>query len=228
MGELEPYRNIAIREARDRVIQFGAGSLSSTELLSLILGTGATQNPLKATEGLLETCQGLKGIVYARLFELEQIPGIGTAKAIQLKSAIELGHRIQIETPQSRLQIRTPADAAYLFTSQMSSLEQEEVHVVNLDARNRLLRQDVIYRGTLNCANMRMGEIFRQAVRDNAASIILAHNHPSLDPTPSANDIEVTREIIKAGKILGIETLDHLIIAGTIYTSLKDRGLGFE
>lgn len=228
MGESQLYKHIAITEARERATQIGTSALSSTELLALLIGTAPAHDPFGATERLLTTFSGLRGIAYARLHEIEQIPGISHGKAIQLRSAIEVGHRLRLEPPQPRIQIKTPTDAAHILIPRLALLEQEEVHVVNLSTRNHVLGSEMVYRGTLNSAGIRVGEIFRSAIRDNAASIILAHNHPSGEASPSGDDIAVTREVIKGGKILGIDTLDHLIIAGNIFTSLKERGMGFE
>jgi len=228
MRESGLYRHIAITEARERAAQIGTAALSSTELLALLMATAPAKDPFGATERLLTTYSGLRGIAHARLHELEQVPGINHGKAIQLRSAIEIGHRLHLEPPPPRTQIKTPTDAAHILIPRIGLLEQEEVHVVNLSTRNHVLGSEMVYRGTLNSAGIRVGEIFRSAIRDNAASIILAHNHPSLDASPSGDDIAVTREIIKGGKILGIDMLDHLIIAGNIYTSLKERGLGFD
>ena len=110
----------------------------------------------------------------------------------------------------------------------MGTLEQEEVHTMLLDTRNRVLSSSMLYRGSLNAASMRLGEIFKEAVRANAAAVIVAHNHPSGDPSPSTDDVRVTRELVKAGKLLEIDVLDHIIIAHNRFTSLKERGMGFE
>ena len=152
---------------------------------------------------------------------------MGLAKATQLKSALELGGRVRTEIVGYRPLIKTPAEAAEILLPDMGLLEQEEVRTMLLDSRNRLIASPMIYRGSLNSCNMRVGEVFREAIRQNAANIIVAHNHPSGDPSPSADDIGVTRELVKAGKILGIEILDHLVIAQNQHVSLKERGLGF-
>ena len=152
---------------------------------------------------------------------------MGLAKATQLKSALELGGRVRTEMAGYRPLIKTPAEAAEMLLPHMGLLEQEEVHTMLLDSRNRLIASPMIYRGSLNSCNMRVGEVFREAIRQNAANIIVAHNHPSGDPSPSADDINVTRELVKAGKILGIELLDHLVLAQNKHVSLKERGLGF-
>jgi DNA repair protein RadC len=139
-----------------------------------------------------------------------------------------LGKRLLLTNADLRPQIKTPGDAAQLLIPEMGMLDQEEVRTLLLDSRNRVMSVPMIYRGTLNAANMRLGEVFREAIRSNSASIIVVHNHPSGDPSPSAEDVLVTKEFIRAGKLLNIDVLDHLIICHNRYTSLKERGLGFE
>ena len=228
MGERDHYQHYAISDARERIAQLGISSLSATELLTLVLGTQRTQDPLRVSEQLIATYGGVGGIAQAHLTELESVKGMGPAKAAQLKSAIELGYRVTIYPPDKKALIKTPAEAGQMLIPRMGHLEQEELHSISLDSRNRIISEGMIYRGTLNSINVRMGDIFRSAIRDNAASIIIAHNHPSKDPSPSAEDVSMTREVVKAGKLLQVETLDHLIIAGTLYTSLKEQGLGFD
>jgi DNA repair protein RadC len=126
------------------------------------------------------------------------------------------------------LQIKTPADAAQLLLAEMGVLEQEEVRTLLLDTRNRVIGAPMIYRGSLNTCSMRMGEVFKDAIRWNAAALILAHNHPSGDPAPSAEDVRVTKMLVQAGKLLDIDMLDHLVISQSRYVSLKERGLGFD
>jgi DNA repair protein RadC len=131
-------------------------------------------------------------------------------------------------TPEERPKVTTPADAANLLMSEMMFLEQEELRVVILDTRNRVLSTPTIYRGSLNTSVIRIGELFRAAIRSNAAAVIVAHNHPSGDPAPSPEDINVTRQLVKAGKLLDIDVLDHIVIGRQKFVSLKERGLGFD
>jgi DNA repair protein RadC len=130
--------------------------------------------------------------------------------------------------PTERPQINQPRDAADLLAPFMASLEHEEMWVVLLDTRNRVKSLVRLYQGTVNFTSVRTGEVFRQAVADNAAAIIVAHNHPSGDPTPSPDDVGVTHSIIQAGKLLDIEVIDHLVVCSGIFVSLKERGLGFD
>jgi DNA repair protein RadC len=153
--------------------------------------------------------------------------GIGPAKAAQLKAAVELGRRLAIALPEEQPSIQSPDDAAALLLYEMGALEQEHLRVLLLDTRNRLIRMVDVYRGSLNTSIIRVGEAFRDAVRANAASIIVVHNHPSGDPTPSSEDVSVTRALVEAGRLLDIEVLDHLVIGKNSYISLKAKGLGF-
>ena len=142
-------------------------------------------------------------------------------------AALELGRRLMVASPLQRPQITSPADAANLLLLEMSALEQEQLRVLLLDTKNYVLGSRTIYMGNANTTVIRVGEIFREAVRENTTALILAHNHPSGDPTPSPEDVQVTRRIIEAGKLLDIEVLDHLIIGQQRYVSLKERGLAF-
>ncbi len=153
--------------------------------------------------------------------------GLGPAKVAQLKAALELGRRMLIQSPDERPQVRSPADAANLVMSEMALLEQENLRVMLLDTKNRVLDTPTIYVGSLNTSLIRVGELFREAIRANCASLIVLHNHPSGDPTPSPEDVAVTRQIVEAGKLLDVEVLDHLIIGQQRFVSLKERGLGF-
>ena len=146
----------------------------------------------------------------------------------QLKSAVELGRRLAVATPEERPTIQSPEDAAGLVLYEMGALEREQLRVLNLDTRNRLVRTSEVYRGSLNSSWIRIGEVFRDAVRLNAAAIIVAHNHPSGDPTPSPEDVAVTKAIVDAGGLLDIEVLDHLVIGQGRYISMKAKSLGFS
>jgi DNA repair protein RadC len=138
-----------------------------------------------------------------------------------------MGRRLLITAPHERPQITSPADAANLLMLEMSHLEQEHLRVLLLDTKNQVLASPVIYKGNVNTSVIRIAEIFREAIRHNSTALIIAHNHPSGDPTPSPEDIRVTRQIVEAGNLVDIEVLDHLIIGQGRYVSLKERGLGF-
>ncbi len=214
---------------RERFTQIGAAGASARELLAILLRIGPPGIGVMAlADELLKQFGGLAGLARANINDLQQVHGIGPVKAVEIKAVLELGKRLAYANAEQKMLIKTPAEAAQLLMLDMGLLEQEEVRTMLLDSRNRLQGTPMIYRGTLNAANMRVAELFKEAIRQNAASIIVAHNHPSGDPTPSTDDIFVTKELCKAGKILDIEVLDHLVIAQNRYVSLKERGLGFE
>jgi DNA repair protein RadC len=161
--------------------------------------------------------------------ELEAIKGVGPVKAIELRAALALGRRLATLQPAERPVVRSPRDVFNLVQSEMAQLESEHLHVLLLNTKNQVLAQREVYRGTLNSSTVRVGELFRDAVREQCASVIIVHNHPSGDPAPSPEDVRVTAEAVKAGQLLDIEVLDHVIVGEgpDRYVSLKERGLGF-
>lgn len=213
---------------RERLEHYGAGALSSAELLAIILRVGTQdENVIRLAQRLLTTYNGLVGLAQAPFSDLVAIKGLGPAKATQLKAAFELGRRLLVAAPHERPIVKSPADAANLLTMEMGLLEQEHLRAVILDTKNHVLKIHTIYIGSLNTAVVRVGELFREAIRLNAAAVIIAHNHPSGDPTPSPEDVHITRQIVDAGKLLNIDVLDHLVICQARWVSLKERGLGF-
>jgi DNA repair protein RadC len=214
---------------RERLVQVGPRALSTTELLAITIRTGVGgENVLRLSERLLSHFSGLSGVARASLAELQAVNGIGPAKAVEIKAALELGRRLLAAAPEERPRVTSPADAANLLMTEMMLLEQEHLRLVLLDTRNHVLRMPTVYKGSLNTSVIRVGELFRAAIRENAAAMIVAHNHPSGDPAPSPEDVHVTRQIVQAGKLLDIELLDHIIIGHQRYVSLKERGLGFD
>jgi DNA repair protein RadC len=214
---------------RERLVRAGEGALSTAELLAIILRTGVDgEGVLDMARRLLYQFGGLPGLARASLAELRAERGLGPAKTAQLKAALELGRRMILATPEERLVVRSPADVAQLLIAEMAHLEQEHFRVLYLDTRNRLLGSETIYVGSLNASHIRVGEVFRDAIKRNCATIIVAHNHPSGNPTPSPEDVEVTRRLAAAGDLLNIELLDHLIIGQQRFVSMRERGLGFE
>jgi len=207
-----------------RLHQVGAGALSASELLALVLGTA--HGPGTAIT-LLSRFGSLHQLARAGKAQLLQVHGIGEAQAGRLLAVLELCRRLQAPPADDRPRITSPADAASLLVPRLRDLEQEELHVVLLDTRNRVLDIRTVYKGSLNTSMVRIAEIFRPAIEAPAAAIVVAHNHPSSDPSPSPEDLSVTRQIVQAGKLLDIDCLDHLIIGHT-YVSLKERGLGFD
>jgi DNA repair protein RadC len=213
---------------RERLASLGPGALSNAELLAILLRVGVSgENAVQVGHRLLTTFGGLSGLHRASYAEVCNQFGIGPAKAAQIKAAIELGRRLPLEAPAERPAIHSPKDAAELVSYEMSALEQEHLRVFLLNTRNQVMDIVEVYRGSLNSSQVRVGELFKAPVRRSAAAIIVAHNHPSGDPSPSPDDIAVTRAIVQAGKLLDIEVLDHLIIGQGRFVSLKERGLGF-
>lgn len=214
---------------RERLAHAGEGALSTTELLAIILVTGVGgESVLDLSRRILSHYDGLPGLARASYAELRAMKGLGEAKTAQVKAALELGRRMLLAAPEDRFVVRSPADVAQLLMAEMAHLEQEHFRVLYLDTRNRLLGSETVYVGSLNASHVRVGEVFRSAVKRNCAAIIVTHNHPSGDPTPSPEDVEVTRQLVAAGKLLDIEVLDHLIIGQQRFVSLRERGLGFE
>jgi DNA repair protein RadC len=214
---------------RERLLEYGVGALSTAELLAIILRTGTRdENVILLSHRILARFGNLAGMVQAGTAEMIAEHGLGPAKVAQLKAALELGRRMLVESPEERPQIRSPADAANLVMTEMGLLEQEQLRVILLDTKNRVLATPTIYKGSLNTSLIRVGELFRDAIRANCASLIVLHNHPSGDPTPSPEDVAVTRQIVEAGKLLDVEVLDHLVIGRQRFVSLKERGLGFD
>ena len=213
---------------RERFARVGEGALSTAELLAIILRTGVGgESVLDMATRLLSSYHGLSGLARASVPELMAEKGLGEAKTAQLKAALELGRRMLSVSPEDRFVIRSPTDVAQLLMADMAHLEQEHFRVLYLDTRNRLLASETVYVGSLNASHIRVGEVFREAVKRNCAAIIVVHNHPSGDPTPSPEDVEVTRQLVAAGNLLDIDVLDHLVIGQQRFVSLRERGLGF-
>ena len=213
---------------RERLRESGAASLSNSELLAIILRTGtAWENVLGLAARILARFGGLVGLARASFGELCAERGIGEAKAAQLKAALEVGKRLASTQPEERVVVRSPQDVANLLMAEMGFLDQEHLRVVLLNSKNQVMAMPEVYKGSVNTSLIRSSELFREAVRENCPAIIVVHNHPSGDPTPSPEDVHVTEQIVAAGKLLDIEVLDHLIVGQQSYASLKERGLGF-
>ncbi len=219
---------------RERLEQHGPSALSDVELLAIILGTGtrtATRkvDVLEMSSNVLVHRGGLGGVGRAALKELCQEPGLGRAKAIGIKAALELGRRLVSLDPGQRVQIGSPLDVWNLVHADMASFEQEHLRILLLNTKNHVIAAHDLYRGSLNSTTVRVAELFRDAIRESAAGLILVHNHPSGDPTPSNEDVQLTREAVDAGKLLDVAVLDHIVIGrgDRRFVSLKERGLGF-
>ncbi|MFQ5859388.1 MAG: DNA repair protein RadC [Anaerolineae bacterium] len=214
---------------RERLQHYGAKALANAELLAIILRMGSEgRSAVALGQQLLAHFDGLRGLARASIDDIRHLKGIGPAKAVQIKAALELGRRLVIEAPEERPQITSPADAANLIMLDMSLLEQEELWVLLLDTKNHVLDIVRLYQGSVNTSLIRIAEVFREAIKRNCAAIIVAHNHPSGDPTPSPEDVRITRQMHEAGKLLDTELLDHIIIGHSRFVSLKERGLGFD
>jgi len=214
---------------RERLRSYGANALSNSELVAIMLRVGVGgENVVSLAQRLLSRFSGLTGLARASLPELCEIKGIGLAKAAQIKAALELGRRLLIAGPETHPQIQSPADAANLLLPEMGLLDQEHMRVLLLDTKHHVLDAPTVYVGNLNTSVVRVSELFREAIKRNCAAIIIAHNHPSGDPTPSPEDVSVTEQIVAAGRLLDIEVLDHLVIGQQRYVSLRERGLGFS
>jgi len=211
----QPSRRVAERPS----------ACNRVELLAALIGG---PNQIETAERLLAAFGSLRAMASANPDELAAVKGVGPQTAVRVRAALELGVRLAGETPEERPAIHGPADAAALVLPEMSALEQECLRVILLDTRNRVLDIVGVYQGSLNSAQVRVGEIFRPAIRRNAAALIVVHNHPSTDLSPSHDDVAVTRAILQAGELLDISLLDHLIVGGGRFVSLKERNLGFS
>jgi DNA repair protein RadC len=213
---------------RERLRDYGPQSLSAAELLAILLRVGsARESALAQAQRLLTRFDGLAGIWRASIPELCHEHGLGEAKAAQLKAALELGLRVASATPEAKPLLRTPEDIADLMLAEMSLLDHEEVRVVLLDSRNRLISTSTAYMGSVHTAQVRIGELLSEALRAKAPSLVLVHNHPSGDPTPSSADGMMTRQLYDACRLMDIALEDHMVIGGGAYVSMRAIGLGF-
>jgi DNA repair protein RadC len=209
---------------RERLQNHGPQALSNTELLAIILRTGTTHNNVIELAGiLLVKFGGLGGLMRADFMELCKEYGLGTAKAAQLKAALEIGRRLGLTQLDEKYQIKSPADAANLVMMEMAFLDHEQMRILVLDTKNRVVDNISRYQGTVNSSVLRAAEIYRPAILRNCPAVIICHNHPSGDPTPSPEDIAVTHQLVAAGQQLDIELVDHLVIGHQRFVSLKER-----
>jgi len=214
---------------RERLERLGPQALTTAELLAILLNTGtATEDVLSLASRLLGDHAGLRGLASADMPSLQSTRGIGPAKATTVAAAFELGRRLALEGDDIRPQVRDPADIARLVQAEMELLQQEELRLLTLDTKHRVLSNSVLYRGSVNAAPPRVAEVFREAVRRNATAIAVVHNHPSGDPTPSRDDITLTEHLVEAGTLLELELLDHVVIGKGRFISMRERRLGFE
>jgi DNA repair protein RadC len=229
-GGRRSVRELPVSERpRERLERRGAAGLSATELMAVLWGSGTRgRSAREVAEDVLMRHDGLPGIAVAAPAELCQVPGIGPVRAAQLAAAFELGRRALVEWPVERWTIRAPRDLADRLVPEMGRLEREELRVVLLSARNTVMSVERVYQGSVSTALVRVGELFRDAVRRHASGLIVVHNHPSGDPTPSPEDLHLTAETVAAGRLLDVPVLDHLVIGHDAFVSLRDRGIGFD
>jgi DNA repair protein RadC len=210
-------------QPRERLLAAGVQALSNVELLAIMLRTGTrSETALDLAHKLLARPEGLRYLAEASLEEMQKQKGIGLAKAAELKAALELGRRLAVLS-LSRTVIKSPQDVANLLMDEMRYLDREYFRTVSLNTKNRVLGVDNVSIGSLNSSLVHPREVFKNPIRRSAAAIILVHNHPSGDPGPSKEDVQVTRRLVEAGQILGIEVLDHLIIGDGSFISLKEQ-----
>lgn len=211
-------------QPRQRLRHAGSQALSVAELLAIALRTGTRQdNAIELAGKLLAKYGGLGGLVQADFDELCSEYGMGEAKTAQLKAALEIGRRLGTLHPEDRYRVSSPTDAANLVMVEMAYLDHEELRILLLNAKNQVVGNICRYRGTVNNSVLRVAEIFRPAITSNCPGLIVCHNHPSGDPTPSQDDIEVTEQLVEAGRLLEIELLDHIIIGAGRFVSLKEQ-----
>jgi DNA repair protein RadC len=208
-------------------MDLGASALSSSELIAILLGAGgAGSTAVQLGHAILSRSGGaLRRIATEPVASLTAVPGVGTARAVGIHAALELGRRMALEQREEGLPLVCPRDVVNLFAPRMEDLPVEEFHVIVLNAQNKLERDITVTRGLLNCSLVHPREVFRQAIAERAASIVLVHNHPSGDPVPSQEDRRITAQLVAAGALLDIPVNDHVIIGRRRYTSFAEAGL---
>jgi len=219
----------AAERPRERLALRGPGGLSAAELIAVVWGTGsAGRSALDLASEAIARHAGVGALARASDAELASIPGVGAAKSAQLAAAFELGRRAMADWPAGSWTVRSPGDAAGRLLLDMGRLEREELWVLALNAKNVVQRVSHVYAGNVSASLVRVGELFRDAVRLDASGVILVHNHPSGDPTPSPDDLHLTAEAIAAGRLLDVDVLDHVVIGHDAWISLRDRGVTFD
>jgi DNA repair protein RadC len=219
----------AAERPRERLAMRGPAGLSAAELIALVWGTGSGgRSAIDLAEDALARHASVGALARATDLELAAIPGVGPVKGARLAAAFELGRRSAADWPAGRWTIRSPRDVADRLVVEMGRLEREELRVLSLNAKNVVLRVSTCYVGNVSASLVRVGELFRDAVRLDASGVVLAHNHPSGDPTPSPDDLHLTAEAIAAGRLLDVDVLDHVVLGHDAWVSLRDRGVAFD
>ena len=207
---------------REKLLRHGAAALGDNELVALVLGNGSRRgNALSVANALLAAHGGLHGLTRCRVDDLVRIVGIGRARAAQIVAALELGRRTLSHAPSARMLIRGPDDAAGYLMPRFGSCGVEQFGIMLLDAKHRVMRTSVLSVGTLNSSIVEPRDVFREAAIGGATAIVIFHNHPSGDPTPSPDDVALTRRLVAAGSIIGIDVVDHLVLGDARYASIK-------
>ncbi len=233
MSGEDQHKALSIRELprsdrpRERLVDLGAHALSTAELLAIVLGAGGTgRTSLHVGQEVLAAADGsLRRIAMGPVAALTTLNGVGTARATMIHAALELGRRMAAESREDGAPVRSPRDVVELFACRLQDLPVEEFHVAVLDSQHRLERDITVTRGILNSSLVHPREVFREAIAERAAAVILVHNHPSGDPSPSADDRTVTEQLVAAGRLLDIPVHDHVIIGRGRYTSFAEAGL---
>ncbi|HPI67576.1 MAG TPA: DNA repair protein RadC [bacterium] len=210
---------------RERLVKFGEQALSAQELLQLILGRGVAGESVAVTaQKLLAQFGSLQKLAEASIEELSFIKGIGLAKAAQIKAAFEIGRRLSTQTPSYKSKELTNPEKVYrLIKSKLKDYHKEHFYIIALNSRNQSIAEVSV--GSLNASIVHPREVFAEAIKNKAASVVFAHNHPSGDPEPSEDDLVLTKRLVESGKILGIEVFDHIIVAKDEFFSFKDKGI---
>ncbi len=210
---------------RERMLKEGANVLSNQELLAILLRSGTREESvLQLAQKVIQQFEGLYLLKDATIDELTKVKGIGNAKAVEILASIELGKRVSRLQIDDRYIIRSPDDGAKYVMDEMRFLSQEHFVCIYLNTKNQVLHKQTVFIGSLNASIVHPREVFKEAMKRSAASIICFHNHPSGDPNPSREDIEVTQRLSECGKIIGIDLLDHIIIGDQKFVSLKEKG----
>lgn len=224
--------NVTLRDVpneerpRERMMQYGAQALSNAELLAILLRTGTYQeSAVSLAQRVLSQAGGLRNLVDISLQQLTGIKGIGSAKGLQIQAGIELGRRLARSSMQETVTVRSPQDVANLLMEELRYLNKEHFVCLFLNTKNHVIGQETLSMGSLNASIVHPREVFRAAIKRSSASIVCVHNHPSGDPTPSSEDIQMTQRLVEAGDIVGIEVLDHIVIGDRKFVSLKEQGL---
>lgn len=211
---------------RERLIKDGPEFLSEIELLAILLGSGTGEaSALELSAQVLSKFGGLKGLAAASCQEMTSVRGVGPAKTALIQAALQLGRRMSAQSAETRPAIHCPDDVVTLMMEEMRGLDREHFRALLLNTKNQVLYADRIAVGTLSQSSVHPRELFKNAIKRSAAAVILVHNHPSGDPTPSKEDLDVTKRLARAGEIIGINVLDHVVIGDNKFVSLKASGL---